>query len=343
MTGSASARQFSRYLDAVVDLTRQRDSQELLNALLRMLSNSIQAGRARMFSLSNPDHDIEFNESNIQHAVVVDQFDADFGDPRPLGGDPDLVACVCSAKLVSRDTPEGRRLVFPVSGNRHIRALLVIEVPRDEAVPRELLAKLLQVYGNQSLMLARSELDPLTGLYNRQTFDDRMRRVLQSSARQRRAADGRACAGVCFAIFDVDHFKRVNDEFGHLYGDEVLTLLARLMVQSFRHEDMLFRYGGEEFAVVLANADLGIAGSALERFRRKVEAYAFPQIGHKTVSIGFTAFAAGYGVDEVMMCADKALYYAKNNGRNQTRCYEALVAEKKIEPVTQPKGDVELF
>ena len=192
-------------------------------------------------------------------------------------------------------------------------------------------------------MLARSELDPLTGLYNRQTFDDRMRRVARSAAQQRRAADGRASAGVCFAIFDVDHFKRVNDEFGHLYGDEVLTLIARLIVQSFRHEDMLFRYGGEEFAVVLANADLAIAEAALERFRRKVEAYAFPQIGHKTVSIGFTAFGTTHGVDEVMMCADKALYYAKNNGRNQTWCYETLVAEKKIEPVTQPKGDVELF
>jgi diguanylate cyclase (GGDEF)-like protein len=337
------AREFGRYLDAIVELTRQRDSQELLGALLRMLSHSVWTQRARMYLLSNPEHDADFNESNIQHAVVNDLFDADFGEPRPLGADPDLVACICSGNLVSRETPEGRRLVFPVSGKRHVRALLVIDEPRGETIPRELLAKLLQVYSNQTLMLARSELDPLTGLYNRQTFDDRMRRVAQSTAQQRRAADGRANAGVCFAIFDVDHFKRVNDEYGHLYGDEVLTLLARLMVQSFRHEDMLFRYGGEEFAVVLANADLEIATAALERFRRKVEAYAFPQIGHKTVSIGFTAFSAGLGVDKVMMCADKALYYAKNNGRNQSCCYEVLIAAKKIEPVTQPEGDIELF
>jgi diguanylate cyclase (GGDEF)-like protein len=105
----------------------------------------------------------------------------------------------------------------------------------------------------------------------------------------------------------------------------------------------LFRYGGEEFAVVLANADLAIAGAALERFRRTVEAFAFPQIGHKTVSIGFTALDAGQGVERAVMCADKALYYAKNHGRNQTHCYEALVAEGKLEPVTQTKGDVELF
>jgi diguanylate cyclase (GGDEF)-like protein len=343
MSSSASSREFSRYLDAIVDLTRQRDSQELLGALLRMLSQSIQAHRAHMFGLSNPDHDIEFDQNNIQHAVVNDLFDAEYGEPQPLGADPDLVACICSGKLVSRDTPEGRRLVFPISGKRHVCALLVIEELRDEAIPRELLAKLLQVYSNQTLTLSRTELDPLTGLYNRQTFDDRIRRVAQSSARQRRAADGRSGAGVCFALFDIDHFKRVNDEFGHLYGDEMLTLLARLMKQSFRHEDLLFRYGGEEFAVVLANASLEIAAAALERFRVKVEAYAFPQIGHKTVSIGFTALSTEHGVEQAVMCADKALYYAKNNGRNQTHCYETLVAEKKLEPVAQPKGDIELF
>ena len=131
MTGSASSREFSRYLDAIVDLTRQRDSQELLGALLRMLGQSIQAHRARMFALSNPDHDIEFDQSNIQHAVINDLFDAEFGEPQPLGADPDLVACICSGKLVSRDTPEGRRLVFPISGKRHVRALLVIEETRD--------------------------------------------------------------------------------------------------------------------------------------------------------------------------------------------------------------------
>jgi len=343
MSGSASAREFSRYLDAIVELTRQQDSQELLSALLATLSKSVQARRVSMFALSNPDHDTEFNESNIQHAVVNDLFDAEFGEPRRLGEDADLVASICSGKVLSRQTPEGRRLVFPIFGRRHVRALLVIEELGDEALPQELLAKLLQVYSNQTLMLSRSELDPLTGLYNRQTFDDRIRRIAQRAAERRRAADGQSAAGISFALFDIDHFKQVNDQFGHLYGDEVLTLLARLMVQSFRHEDLLFRYGGEEFAVVFANADLEIAGAALERFRRKVEAYAFPQIGHKTVSVGFTALNPGQGVEMVVMCADKALYYAKNHGRNQTHCYETLIAAGKLEPVTQTRGDVELF
>jgi diguanylate cyclase (GGDEF)-like protein len=231
-----------------------------------------------------------------------------------------------------------------VFGARRVRGLLVIDGLGGEALPFELLGKLLQVYGNQTLMLSRSELDPLTGLYNRQTFDERIRRVLQRAARQRRAADGSGAASTCFALFDVDHFKQVNDQYGHLYGDEVLTLLARLMMKSFRHEDLLFRYGGEEFAVVLANATLEIAASALERFRATVEAFTFPQIGRKTVSIGFTALGVdGSGVEQAVMCADKALYYAKHNGRNQSHCYELLVAEGKLEAVTQATGTVELF
>jgi len=341
---SASAREFSRYLDAIVDLTRQQDSQELMGALLAALSRSVDARHLRLYALSNPERDSDFNENNIQHAVFNDQFDAEFGEPRRVGDEPDLVACICSGKVLSRETPEGRRVVFPIFGRRHVRALLVIEAVGDKTLPHELLAKLLQVYSNQTLMLSRSELDPLTGLYNRQNFDDRVRRVAQRSAGRRRAADGRADAGVCFALFDIDHFKQVNDEFGHLYGDEVLILLARLMAQSFRHEDLLFRYGGEEFAVVLVNADLAIAEAALERFRCKVEAYAFPQIGHKTVSIGFTAMGPERGVEQAVMCADKALYYAKKNGRNQTHCYETLVAGGKLEPIAQAKGgDVELF
>jgi diguanylate cyclase (GGDEF)-like protein len=343
MTTTATAREFGRYLDAIVELTRQHDSRELLGALLDTLRKGVPSQRLHLYALSNPNRDSEFDESNIQHALIIDQFDADFGEPRPLSDDPDLVACVCSGKYLSREVPSGRRVVFPVFGTRRVRGLLVVDGIGGDNVPYELLGKLLQVYGNQTLMLSRSELDPLTGLYNRQSFDERVRRALARAARQRRAADGSAASGTCFALFDVDHFKQVNDQYGHLYGDEVLILLARLMTKTFRHEDLLFRYGGEEFAVVLANANLEIATSALERFRATVEGFAFPQIGRKTVSIGFTALSADGGVEQAVMRADKALYFAKRNGRNRSCCYELLVAEGKLEAVTQAQGDVELF
>ncbi len=95
--------------------------------------------------------------------------------------------------------------------------------------------------------------------------------------------------------------------------------------------------------MVLVNVDLDTAERLLERFRHAMESYAFPRLGPKTVSIGFTALKVEVGADKVVMCADKALYYAKNNGRNQVCCYERLVAERKLEPVTVAEGDIELF
>ena len=83
--------------------------------------------------------------------------------------------------------------------------------------------------------------------------------------------------GYWLGVVDIDHFKRVNDGFGHLIGDEVLVLVARIMRQSFRHYDRLYRFGGEEFVVLLRGGDEEDAKAAFERFRTNVESYLFPR------------------------------------------------------------------
>lgn len=343
MIDAISASELGRYLDAIVELTRHRDPQALATALLHTLRAIVPACRVRLLALSNDNRDAEFNEGNVQNAVAFDAIETGGGKPRVLSEDPDLLSCVKTQNPVSTDTTDGRRVVFPIFGVHHVRALLVIEGVDGDTVSRDLLAKLLRVYSNQMFILSRGELDPLTGLYNRQSFYERVRRIASHPAPDRRASDDVETRSHCFALFDIDFFKQVNDRYGHLYGDEVLLLLARLMVRSFRHEDLLFRYGGEEFAAVLVNVDMENAGRMLERFRAAVEAYSFPQLEPKTVSIGYTAIVAEHGVDKIVMCADKALYYAKNHGRNQVCCYEKLVAEGKLEPVTVAEGDIELF
>ncbi len=342
MTNGTSAQQRGRYFDAIVELTRYRDPHELAGALLQMLRGLIPAEQIRLYAISNPNRDTEFNESNVPNAFVYDVLDVELDQMAPLADDQDLLACVRTQAPVAVERRGRRRLVIPVFGAHHVWALLVIDGARN-APPHDLLTKLLQVYSNQSFMLSRSQLDPLTGLYNRQSFYERMRQVASRTARQRRAGDDGEFRGNCFALFDIDYFKQVNDRYGHLYGDEVLLLLARLMTRSFRHEDLLFRYGGEEFAAVLINVDLESAERLLERFRRAVESYAFPRLEPKTVSIGYTALNVELGPDKVVLCADKALYYAKNNGRNQVCCYETLIAAGKLEPVTVAEGDIELF
>jgi diguanylate cyclase (GGDEF)-like protein len=131
-------------------------------------------------------------------------------------------------------------------------------------------------------------------------------------------------------MIDVDHFKRVNDSFGHLFGDEVLLRMGDLMRKTFRGGDRLFRFGGEEFVVILNAQDEALAATSFNRFRISVENHEFPQVGKVTCSIGFTAVTNRDVPTDVVGRADEALYYAKESGRNQVRCYERLVAEGAI-------------
>lgn len=144
-------------------------------------------------------------------------------------------------------------------------------------------------------------------------------------------------------MIDIDHFKRVNDGFGHLIGDEVLVLVARIMRQCFRHYDRLYRFGGEEFVVLLRGGSEVDAQVAFERFRSSVEQYVFPQVQHVTISLGYTEVRHHDTPSAAFSRADQAVYQAKHQGRNQVLCYEALVRTGVLHGEDQHIGDVELF
>ena len=132
-------------------------------------------------------------------------------------------------------------------------------------------------------------------------------------------------------------------KFGHLIGDEVLLLLSRLMRTSFRFHDHLYRFGGEEFVVLMrCNGDED-AALALERLRANVERYVFPQVGQITISVGFTSLRPGDTPNDAFARADKAVYYAKQNGRNQVQHHAQLVAEGKLQDEVRDNSDAELF
>jgi len=137
----------------------------------------------------------------------------------------------------------------------------------------------------------------------------------------------------CFFMgeIDIDHFKTINDRFGHLHGDEVLVILARILRSTFRKTDLIYRFGGEEFVVIVYVDDRKDAGTTFERLRRSIENHAFPQVGKVTVSVGITEIRNTSFPVELLGRADQALYYAKTHGRNQVCFYEALVASKEIE------------
>ena len=151
--------------------------------------------------------------------------------------------------------------------------------------------------------------DPLTGLYNRQYLDDAARRLCAVDDRTLRPS-------VAALMIDLDYFKKVNDDFGHSAGDSVLQHVARSILEGSRRGDIVVRYGGEEFVVVLSGVDLTIAQSVAERIRETVTK---PDDGRPrvTASVGVAMRNPGEPFEQLIVRADKAMYLAKAAGRDR--------------------------
>jgi diguanylate cyclase (GGDEF)-like protein/PAS domain S-box-containing protein len=162
-------------------------------------------------------------------------------------------------------------------------------------------------------LVALSITDPLTGALNRRAGEARLAEALRAWRRGR--------MGFCLLMIDCDHFKRVNDTWGHDRGDEVLIALVRICRDKLRDADITFRWGGEEFMVVLPDASAEVAVAVAERLRSGVEAAEIFYDGQRiriTVSIGVTeAWESDSDADSVVRRADRALYCGKDRGRNR--------------------------
>jgi len=163
---------------------------------------------------------------------------------------------------------------------------------------------------NEARLAEAAMTDPLTGLANRRAFCAAAENELQSRR------EGRGC---CIALFDIDHFKRVNDSHGHDAGDEVLKIFARVAGRIVRKNDMVARVGGEEFAVIFPGATVEQALAICERLRSQVASTAIrlgDRVIHVTVSGGVAVLGLD-GLDQALKQADRALYQAKDGGRDQ--------------------------
>jgi len=158
--------------------------------------------------------------------------------------------------------------------------------------------------------------DALTRLKNRRAFNETLAAWLKE------AEDGES-APLTLALMDIDHFKAINDRHGHPEGDRILEQLAGLMRATFRDHDAIFRVGGEEFAVLLPEADARQACSAMERLRRTVAAHAWSIDADVTLSVGLADRQAHDGFDSLFVRADHALYRAKRHGRNRIECHDS--------------------
>lgn len=312
--------------NVAIAIARQREQTSLLSTLLDFIAEHLPLHQCVLYDVVSKDP-LELRQHKQTDNISINH-------------EALLAQCYRSQKDISAALTDTQCCyTFPIHGVGYIKHIIELQGRKLDEDEHRVLLQLLTLFNSQYLLLDKNNHDALTGLLNRKAFEERLSQLILSHQHSGRDNPN----NYCFAIFDIDHFKRVNDTFGHLYGDEVLILFAGIMEKVFRHEDMLFRYGGEEFAVVLSRVDLEIADNILNRFRDKVAAYDFPQVGQVTVSIGFTAITNLSNTTDLIAHADKALYYSKESGRNQVNAYETLLQQGKITATVRGNEDVELF
>lgn len=339
-------------LQSAADVTSHRDRSMLARALVNTLAELIHSDRIAMYSLHPGEREkraslIAESISVAGHACPPAEVDID------VSCREDFAAVLASGSKSSKPY-EGQSIlaVYPIISQDAIVGFLEVISGMQSDQDCLLSEAFLKVYSNYLSILDESETDMLTGLLNRRTFDKNMEKLIANFSgdddskgnARRHPVRRKQSEGLphWLAMIDVDHFKRINDQFGHLYGDEVLLLLSHIMRRIFRQHDKLFRFGGEEFVVVLDRTTLENAKSVLERFRRTVEQYDFPQVGMVTVSIGLVRFDKPDVSTSIVGRADQALYYAKQNGRNQVHFYEDLIAAGKLSG-EHFSNDVQMF
>lgn len=340
-------------LDSVVDMTQRPDRRAMERSLLAAIITHTPCDRASLVErpFFQADDAVEIlalegapfravkadgwscNGELAELAKVVDEV-IEYGQAQSLRSQGQFVECI------------------PLLETQKVIAVLIIRSAKDFTAYVDMAVALLSVYGNYLSIVKESESDKLTGLLNRRTFDGKFQQLVaqqsdhaadeakqQTGVHQRMPRpQGRSWLG----IVDIDHFKSINDQFGHIYGDEILLLLSGQMQQFFRRADLLFRFGGEEFVVLLEPTDEAGAAAAFSRFRELVADFNFPQVSSVTISVGFAPIHADSISTDVFGRADQALYYAKEHGRNQVASYLQLIENDELS-VAAIEKNIDLF
>jgi len=183
-------------------------------------------------------------------------------------------------------------------------------------------SQLIEIGLLQSKLRSQAIRDPLTNLFNRRYLEETLDRELARAAREGYS--------VCVVMMDLDHFKKVNDTYGHEAGDHVLKALANTLAEQSRRGDFACRFGGEEFVVVMPNIGIDTAFQRAEKLRRSLNSLYVPYGGHNltvTISMGIASYPMnGETREEVLRAADSAMYAAKKAGRDHILMYDQLEA-----------------
>jgi diguanylate cyclase (GGDEF)-like protein len=325
-------------LEKLGKMTAIRDTQLLEQSLLRSLGLLLGVHSSSLYHVDETQvvmralhHScsVEIDGSGVEHTVdymaevhddihISDALHALFDNVRTAG------------RVCNRIVGDRLLTAYPLLDGNTLHGYFVCE-HKPRQVTDAVVLGILEIFSNYYSLLDTSQRDRLTGLLNRYSLEqnlDRLWSVLEARRHEHIGNSDRRDSlvpGYWVVLLDIDHFKKINDTFGHIMGDEVLILVTRLMKSALRRSDLLYRYGGEEFVAMITAGDLDAATLVFERVRKTIAEHRFPQVGPVTISGGFAGADPTVLPQAVLNRADRALYQAKSGGRNRIHHFDTLV------------------
>jgi diguanylate cyclase (GGDEF)-like protein len=332
-------------VDSLAEITSHHDRELIENSLLHTLSEYDGAEEFWLYRVISLEPEISLgllaHLSNGQ--VNTTNYPKKHSFPEDIQGQ--IFTAIRTREIEIYSPTKGEyRVIYPVSNkDDEIIAILIQNTDATNTDKQRLIQGLLRIYTNYLGLIEQTKRDKLTGLLNRETLTNEITQLLIKNSAQNQPPSKQQSpyendqrknndqTAHWLGIIDIDHFKSVNDTYGHLYGDEILILVARSIESCIRDDDLAFRFGGEEFVVLLKAQDIEAAQMAFNRMRKTIASHTFAKIKTLTASIGITQITNQMGAIDVLGGADQALYYAKENGRNKVCTYEQLVDESLIQ------------
>ena len=351
----------------IIKLTDHRDRELLDLTLAKALIDLLRMDRvvvARVVSEEGVRRWLEVASLDVRGGgKVVDPLRVDFQILAKVADERDRMRCLEEGGLVENAwAGEGgpRISYLPLFARSADEDEGVVEIHSGSALSEghlQVVDDLIHVFRNMYKLLAYSDRDALTGLLNRKALDDTFysavleemdhglegeTAALEANVLPVAERRHRVPPNYWLGTITVDSFGVITDKSGHLIAEEVLLLVARILNNTFRTYDRIYRLGGEEFAVLMHCPEEGLVLAAFERFRANMEKFNFPQVGRVTACAGFTRVTAEDSPNTTLERCERAVDYAQRNGRNQVHSHDDLVRRGLFGETTKI-GAVDLF